>query len=368
MNIEPRIKLLLFIAVILLVLASGLILYRNTNSEWRQYQLQYLDKAFDMAKDARIKKIIKARSPRIEQLMIRKFGDIRIERCITCHTSIDDSRFANEPQPFKTHPPILKSHDYRKFGCTACHDGNGRGLTAYDAHGDDHYWMKPLLKGDFTESSCAKCHPAPYPSQTIHLRKGAKLFMTKACYACHKVNGISEGKLGVELSEVGNKWRIAYLKESLVDPKANNPESLMPHLNLSDEEVKSLVIYLKSLTGEDLVNGPVRNYMATKAWENKEKAEVEVSVDSGRALFKTRGCMTCHRVNGEGELVGPDLTVVGLQRTKEWIVQHFINPRSLVAGSLMPDFNLSQSEIEALTLYLLTLTGETAPQDTGNPR
>jgi mono/diheme cytochrome c family protein len=357
MKIEPRIKLILFIAVIFLLVANGLILYRNYSSEWRQYQREYLDKAFEMASDQRVKDIIAAREPRIEQLVICKFGDERVERCITCHTSIDDKRFADAPQPFKSHPAILEKHNYREYGCTPCHDGNGRGLTAYDAHGQDHYWMRPLLKGDFAESTCAKCHPSPYLEETPYLRKGAKLFMTKACYGCHKVEGISEGKLGVELSEAGAKWRIEYLKESIVDPKANNPESLMPHLGLSEEEVKALVIYLKSLTGEDLVDGPVRNYMSLKAWENKGKAKVEISLESGQTLFASKGCIACHRVNGVGELVGPDLSVVGLQRTKEWIIQHFINPRSLVAGSLMPDFELSQSEMDALTLYLMSLKG-----------
>jgi mono/diheme cytochrome c family protein len=222
--------------------------------------------------------------------------------------------------------------------------------------------MRPLLKGDFAESTCAKCHPSPYLEETPYLRAGAKLFMTKACYGCHKVEGISEGKLGVELSEAGNRWRIEYLKESIEDPKANNPESLMPHLGLKEEEIKALVIYLKSLTGEDWVDGPIRNYMALKAYEHKGKPKVEVSLESGQKLFLDKGCTACHRVHGVGELVGPDLSVVGLQRTKEWIIQHFINPRSLVAGSLMPDFELSPSEMDALTLYLMSLKG--APEKT----
>jgi cbb3-type cytochrome oxidase cytochrome c subunit len=47
--------------------------------------------------------------------------------------------------------------------------------------------------------------------------------------------------------------------------------------------------------------------------------------------------------------------VVGLQRTKEWMVQHHLNPRSLVGGSVMPDFKYSASELEAIALYLSTL-------------
>lgn len=364
MNIEPRIKLILLLSVVVLLIGNGLILYKNYGAEWRQYQEEYLEQAYEKAQDPRIKKIIAERSPRIEQLIIRKFGDERVERCITCHTGIDDPSFTDAPNPFKTHPDIIKSHSYREYGCTMCHDGNGRGLTAYDAHGKDHYWMRPLLTGIFTESTCAKCHPSPYLEETPNLRLGARLFMTKACYGCHTVKGISKGKLGVELSEAGSKWRMEYLEEAIVDPKANNPESLMPHLGVTEEEVKALVIYLKSLTGEDLVDGPVRNYLALRTWDNQGKPTVEISVESGARLFQSKGCYACHRIDGEGELVGPDLSVVGLQRTKEWLIQHFINPRSLVAGSLMPDFELSPSEMEALTLFLMERKGIT--QDTGS--
>jgi cbb3-type cytochrome oxidase cytochrome c subunit len=190
------------------------------------------------------------------------------------------------------------------------------------------------------------------------LRKGAELFMSKACYGCHKVNGVSAGKLGVELSEVGNKWSFDYLRESLTDPKANNIESLMPAMDLTEDEIEALVVYLKSLTGENLLGGPVGHWTADKAWKAERPAEVEISVESGREVYYRLACDACHAIDGQGGQVGPDHSVIGLMRTREWLVDHNINPRVLVGGSSMPDFQYAESELEALALFLSSLTGE----------
>jgi len=349
-------KIALVLGAILLLCGNGFILHRNFDTEWRHYQTEYLKMAEERADDPQMKAIIAGRSPRIDQLIIDRWGQQRIDRCMTCHAGIDDARFADAPQPFRTHPEIPGNHPYRLFGCTTCHGGNGRGLSAEDAHGVGKHWKEPRLKGDYVQSGCAKCHPAPYLEETPILQKGAELFRTEACYGCHKVKGVSNGKLGVELSEVGNKWSLEYLEESIRDPKANSFESIMPIMDLAADEVKALVIYLKSLTGENLLGGPVGHFVDQKKWLARETKEVEVSVESGERVFHDKACNSCHMINGVGGKVAPDLSVYGLQRTKEWMIEHHINPRTLVGGSIMPDFEYSRSELEALALYLETLT------------
>ncbi|MCP4402758.1 MAG: c-type cytochrome [bacterium] len=356
MKLESRIQWAFALGAFFLLLSHGIIVYRNFNTDWRTYQQTYLSKVQEMTTDEQLKTIISKRQPRIEQLVVRDFGENRVDRCLTCHLGIDDDRFRDTPQPFTTHPQIAGDHPVREVGCTVCHDGNGRGLSADDAHGYRKHWIKPLLTGDYSESACAKCHPSPYLAETPLLRKGAELFKLKACYGCHKVEGVSDGRLGVELTEVGSKWPIEYLTESIVDPKANNRESLMPRIELTEDEVKSLSIYLKSLNGEDLAAGPVPTLIVQKEWAGRELPTVEINYSAGEELFNTKSCKACHTLQGEGGNIAPELSVVGLQRSKEWIIEHFIDPRALVAGSIMPDFKLSQSEMEALTTFLLQQT------------
>lgn len=363
MKIKNSILFLMLVSAILLIISTGAVILRNENVEWKKYQNRYRDLALEKTNDEKIKKVIKNKKIGISQIIVRDFGDERVDRCTTCHIAIDDNRFKNESNPLKSHPEIINSHPYRKFGCTVCHDGNGRGLTTYDAHGEDHYWIRTLLKGSMVESSCAKCHQYPYLKETQKLKAGAELFFSKACYACHKIEGLSNGKLGIELTEAGSKWDLHYLKESIEDPKANNPESMMPELKLTEDEVEKLLIFMRSLTGENLVEGPVQTHNKLKSWKNLKRPEVEISIESGKKIFNSFGCIGCHKVDGKGMLVGPELSSVGLQRTKEWIIQHFIDPRSLIAGSLMPDFVFSKSELESITLYMLSLKGNKEQSD-----
>jgi mono/diheme cytochrome c family protein len=355
MHIGLKMKVALIVGAVLLLLGNGFIIYKNYGTEWRKYQQQYLAMAAEQATDPAAKAVLLERTPRIEQIVSTGFGHERVDRCITCHTGIDDERFRNAPQPYRTHPVIAGNHPYRTFGCTTCHDGNGRGLSTVDAHGEGKFWMEPMLRGSMIESGCAKCHGVQL-AETPHLRKGAELFRTKACYGCHKIEGLSDGKIGPELTRVGAKWPLAYLEESITFPKANNFESMMPTFAVTTEELQDLVIYLKSLNGENLVKGPVENYYGLKAWKAIRPQDVPVTVEAGRAVFENRSCSACHTINGVGGKIGPDLSVYGRIRTKEWMIQHHINPRSVVGGSVMPDLRYSQSELEAVSLYLSTLT------------
>jgi len=356
MNVGFSIKIALVAAALFLVIGNVFIIYKNYDTEWRRYQKEYLGLVYEKTTDPQMREILRSRAPRIEQIVVTGFGRDRVDRCVTCHMGVDDKRFADAPQPFRTHPVIPGNHAYRLFGCTTCHDGNGRGLSVSDAHGEDKHWMEPLLHGSYIESGCAKCHPAPYLNETPRLRAGAELFHKKACYGCHKIEGVSSGKLGPELTRVGAKWPLAYLEESIVFPKANSIESIMPTFPLSKDELEGLVIFLKSLTGENLVQGPVTRYEAIKSWKSSGPAEVPLTVEAGRKVFADKSCDACHSINGVGGKIGPDLSVYGRQRTKEWIIQHHIDPRTLIGGSIMPDFRYSRSELEALALYLSSLT------------
>ncbi len=68
-----------------------------------------------------------------------------------------------------------RRHKFADFGCTVCHDGQGRGLETKYSHGEDEFWPEPLtgyvtqatwrkdfapkLKSkDYMEANCAQCH------------------------------------------------------------------------------------------------------------------------------------------------------------------------------------------------------------------
>ena len=79
----------------------------------------------------------------------------------------------------------------------------------------------------------------------------------------------------------------------------------------------------------------------------------------GRRLFETQGCRGCHKLNGVGGSIGPDLTEEGAnRRSPEWLERHFLAPNAVSAGSAMPNFHFTKEQARDLTYYMLSLTNE----------
>jgi len=79
----------------------------------------------------------------------------------------------------------------------------------------------------------------------------------------------------------------------------------------------------------------------------------------GRHLFETEGCHGCHKLNGVGGSIGPDLTAEGANhRSPEWLVRHFLTPNVVSPGSAMPNFHFTQEQARALSYFMLSLTSQ----------
>ncbi len=97
----------------------------------------------------------------------------------------------------------------------------------------------------------------------------------------------------------------------------------------------------------------------------------------GQQLFQERSCGSCHKLNGRGGSLSLPLDDEGmktihqfpLQRlqgehtTWNWLEQHFRDPQALVAGSLMKKTPLDDREVQAITVYTLSLRSRTLPQE-----
>jgi cytochrome c oxidase subunit II len=86
--------------------------------------------------------------------------------------------------------------------------------------------------------------------------EGLTLFNAKGCAGCHTVAGVSQGKVGPDLTHLQSRTTFAgsmfnlneeNLRTWLHDPPGVKPGSLMPNLGLSDEEIDQLIAYLETL-------------------------------------------------------------------------------------------------------------------------
>jgi len=70
-----------------------------------------------------------------------------------------------------------------------------------------------------------------------------KALVEKKCVMCHK-----EGGLGKPAAMLVGTNADAFLKEAIIDPKkAIDPKVKMPEYKFTDEELQSVIVYLKSI-------------------------------------------------------------------------------------------------------------------------
>ncbi|MFN3929043.1 MAG: c-type cytochrome [Thermoflexus sp.] len=88
---------------------------------------------------------------------------------------------------------------------------------------------------------------------------------------------------------------------------------------------------------------------------------VDPSPETGALLVERYGCRRCHRIGDRGGILAPDLN--GITRRVDdpahvvlrlWLR----DPQSIKPGTAMPNFRLSDSEIEAILMYLKTLDAQ----------
>lgn len=91
-------------------------------------------------------------------------------------------------------------------------------------------------------------------------------------------------------------------------------------------------------------------------------------INRAKELVNVKGCRACHVINGRGGTVGPDLTwegeksaeqfnyerIKGFHSAFSWHVAHFKNPKEAVAETVMPNFNFSSMEAQALSMLVMS--------------
>jgi putative heme-binding domain-containing protein len=136
------------------------------------------------------------------------------------------------------------------------------------------------------------------------IREGERLFAA-TCTGCHGAEG--DGVFGVDLGR--GQFRNSSTDEDLVRTIRNGlPGTAMPPSRFSDAQAAMVVAYLRSR-----VSTPI--------------AMVPGDADRGKALFEGKGkCITCHRVNGNGSRLGPDLSDIGQLRKVPDLERALVEP------------------------------------------
>jgi cbb3-type cytochrome oxidase cytochrome c subunit len=341
-----------------IIILFGLTIYKDFSPEWKEFQREYKNMLLQVTPDPEQKKQVEKISFKIKQIWNPELGIA--DRCITCHLGVSDPRFSNAPQPYKTHPRLLESHQIQKFGCTVCHQGQGRATEKKDAHGNVIHWEKPILNGSYVQASCIKCHFDKKIEDAYLLSRGVQLMKESGCFGCHNITAFQPEriKIGPDLERIGSKVNPEWIVKWIKNPKSYLPDTRMPDALLSDENVKAIASFLLNLTDSSIPPEPMMN----------DKLTLEARLEKGRKLIESSRCANCHKIEGieqEGfvkvEGLGPSLINIKVKAKKGWVVEWLKNTQGLHTNTMMPTFNFTDDQALAITEYLMNQRGELTP-------
>ena len=311
---------------------------------------------------------VQKRGAPIEQVVLDDLGKAgstkwgTVDRCVSCHIPIMTPGHEKNENPFKTHPNLEKifdAHPYESYGCTTCHGGQGRATQIKHhpmekgdyPHGFDKYWLNPLLRGDFVEASCNKCHVQQFVLDMAPVySQGKEIFVEYGCINCHKINGLEWApKSGPDLTRIKEKvypeWLVAWAKK----PTNYLPHTKMPQVPwANDDEVVQAAAYI-------LAKSEPFNWKYGKFPGGGSPAE-------GEKLFNSVGCFACHNIGGKGGTAGPALDRISEKTSADWIWNWIQEPKNWSEHARMPSLRLSNQEARDLTAYLATM-GSPLPRD-----
>jgi len=164
-----------------------------------------------------------------------------------------------------------------------------------------------------------------------------------------------------------------YLYESLDNPTAfvaPGYQPIMPVMTkqLSPPQVWSVIAFLESqggtvdVTASDIPGTSTPSTPSTTSTGNGAggAAFAGGSTDP-KAIIQAAGCLACHKLDGQGQVIAPDLTHVGSRRDAESIRKKILDPASSIAkgyeklAGIMPkSFGtmMNAAQLEALAQYL----------------
>jgi len=162
-----------------------------------------------------------------------------------------------------------------------------------------------LALGASAGAQLAQDHPGQYSQADIDA--GARVYNGQ-CAQCHGANG--DQVSGIDLRR--GQFRRAASDEDLARTITNGvPGTGMPPFALQPPELTGVIAFIRA--GFDRAGRPVKIGDAAR----------------GQAVFEGKGaCLTCHRVNGRGPRVAPDLSDIGLVRPADAIHRSLTDPSS----------------------------------------
>jgi cbb3-type cytochrome oxidase cytochrome c subunit len=249
------------------------------------------------------------------------------------------------------------------------------------------YEVTQYILTKLTDPDLLKDVPGLQSPTESEVQLGRTLFVEKGCAECHVIQGVkprpefapdlsalgmaagpypvqikSPRKLSVafhfvkrdveELDIVESivpRSMVAYLQTKITDPASITPETYMPQFHFVQSDLDDLTTALLSMSGL-----PLSNSSQDRTIIERRHLEFRPDGEAGQ-LYQRYKCYVCHRFNGYGGTLAPDLSYEGSRSKREWLIQFLRNPQTLrpTLTFRMPAFNMSEQDATTLADFLL---------------
>ena len=245
--------------------------------------------------------------------------------------------------------------------------------------------------------------------------QGREVVESVGCLACHindDMDRLFAGPrrtFGQPLQNIGNKTTYEWLFDWVRDPRHFSPETYMPDMRLTDQQVADVATYLMSLTGPAgegagatynpaYVAEVLTDYLASIVPTDEARAFVaamsaeEQQLELGQRAIGRYGCYSCHEIAGfeDTQPIGIELSEEGsklvqrldfafvhdIPHTKvDWFKQKLRNPREFDRSRVlqplerlrMPYFGFNEDEVRLLSTAIMSFQTEVQPVASKEP-
>jgi len=224
---------------------------------------------------------------------------------------------------------IAKGHEIFSRYCSACHGEKGDG-TGYNASNLD-----------------------PHPRD---LTDGDEEYMSKLSND-EIFEVLQLGGYGVDLSGGMPVWGKVFSEQELW--------SLVAYVRTLHPNEGNEIVFTKPGTEEPVFEKKRVRYPRVKEKKFYDLLEAiapdeetfQEQVTLGEEIFGEVGCNACHKVDGEGGELGPDLSRAGFMLQTQFIFRWILNPQSFKPKTRMANLDLNEEDAFAIALYVGTLKG-----------
>jgi mono/diheme cytochrome c family protein len=235
-------------------------------------------------------------------------------------------------------------------------------MPRYEWSDDDLYRVTRYITERLTDSDLLKDVPALSAATKGEIERGRQLFLEKGCASCHHIEGMPPQKdFGPDLSALGSKnvsqlefsksqiqrTLLAYIQAKITDPASLNPAARMPQYHLSADDLEAVTTALLAMTGPPASPGLRRLVVP------RQKPDFRATGAFGKTYERYK-CYVCHKFNGFGGDLAPDLSYEGSRARRAWLLDFLKSPQTLRPTLVlrMPQFNMSNQEANLLVDYL----------------